>query len=701
MKRILLNLLCLCSAFTLSAQVSKDVTISAGGLSVALTAGEKATVTNLNVRGLIDARDFKTMRDDMPVLSVVSLNDAVISAYSGTDGTYSPNNYSYLANEIPVFAFYYWNTSTGKTTLTNIVIPPGVKKIGQSAFNSCTGITNLGGISTWLTAIGSWAFARCGNNLSITLPSTVTTISNLAFEVFNGSIQVDDTNPFYSSKDGVLFNKAKSTLIQCPASKTGYTIPSTVTTIGINAFSHCKLSGSFKITPSVKTIGGWAFRNCESLTSLIIPASVDSIGDGSFAECLDLESIYAYDERPIHLFYSSNVFYLIDKAKCKLYVPYQTKNMYESASKWSDFENIVEMSTGCVAVHDFPYSEDFSSGELPYCWSQVDHQGNGLVWVFNNPRSRVVDTPTAANGFAILDSDNYGYAKTQNCDLVTPAFDFTYFTNIDFGFSYYYMHVPGNSKATFSYSTDNGVTWVKVFELTGNSPNPEFYSDDMLVDLEEQLAGQSQVKFKWNYVGTYAWYWAVDDFWVTADRIPVEEDYYVSDTIVDSNEQACFNGIYTITVAGDGSQVTLEDGATTNFIAGYSIYFMPGFQAKEGCQMNAYITPTNNFCYEIVMPVVAVLPEEKSIESPVVQMPTDGDKRVKLYPNPNNGLFTVELKNYDSATVEIYSLSGAKILQMNSMQSGVFPLNIGIQKGIYLLKVVEGNTQQIKKFIVQ
>lgn len=64
-------------------------------------------------------------------------------------------------------------------------------------------------------------------------------------------------------------------------------------------------------------------------------------------------------------------------------------------------------------------------------------------------------------------------------------------------------------------------------------------------------------------------------------------------------------------------------------------------------------------------------------------------------------MFTVELKNYDSATVEIYSLSGAKMLHMSNVESGVFPLNIGIQKGIYLLKVCEGGSQKIKKFIVQ
>jgi hypothetical protein len=51
---------------------------------------------------------------------------------------------------------------------------------------------------------------------------------------------VDASNSVYSSVDGVLFNKSQTTLIQCPAGRAGsYTIPSSVTNIGADAFSWC------------------------------------------------------------------------------------------------------------------------------------------------------------------------------------------------------------------------------------------------------------------------------------------------------------------------------------------------------------------------------------------------------------------------------------------------------------------------------
>jgi hypothetical protein len=72
--------------------------------------------------------------------------------------------------------------------------------------------------------------------------TSVTSIGSYAFDSCTGltAITVGPGNPAYSSEDGVLFDLAKSTLIQYPGGKGGsYTIPASVTTIGIYAFSYC------------------------------------------------------------------------------------------------------------------------------------------------------------------------------------------------------------------------------------------------------------------------------------------------------------------------------------------------------------------------------------------------------------------------------------------------------------------------------
>jgi BspA type Leucine rich repeat region (6 copies) len=159
MKRVILLLVSICIALTLSAQVTKTVSNTAGGLSAALTAGELNTVTKLIITGTIDARDFKTMRDDMPVLDQIDISGATIVAYSGTEGTnYFGSNYDYPANEIPTYAFYYpWaSPAFSKTSLKSVLLPSSLISIGDQAFYGCTGLTSFTfSTPSSLTSIGN------------------------------------------------------------------------------------------------------------------------------------------------------------------------------------------------------------------------------------------------------------------------------------------------------------------------------------------------------------------------------------------------------------------------------------------------------------------------------------------------------------------------------------------------------------------
>lgn len=77
-------------------------------------------------------------------------------------------------------------------------------------------------------------------------------------------------------------------------------IPSSVTSIGTNAFCLCDNDHltSLVIPSSVTTIGDMAFQKCKSLTSIVIPASVTSIGRGALIGCISLESIRVEEGNP-------------------------------------------------------------------------------------------------------------------------------------------------------------------------------------------------------------------------------------------------------------------------------------------------------------------------------------------------------------------------------------------------------------------
>jgi len=124
--------------------------------------------------------------------------------------------------------------------------------------------------------------------ITVTIPNSVTSIDTNAFTGNDKlvAINVSSGNTKYSSQDGVLYSKDKKEIIYWPEGKrNNITIPSTVTTIGDNAFAGDYWYGgnitSITIPNSVVDIGHEAFIY-NKLTSVTIPNSVKSIGAYAF-----------------------------------------------------------------------------------------------------------------------------------------------------------------------------------------------------------------------------------------------------------------------------------------------------------------------------------------------------------------------------------------------------------------------------------
>lgn len=73
------------------------------------------------------------------------------------------------------------NVFSGCTSLTSVVIPSGIKKIGSNTFKGCTSLTTVK-IPVTVSSIEYYAFANCPSLKSLIVPEGVTTIYNNAFQ---------------------------------------------------------------------------------------------------------------------------------------------------------------------------------------------------------------------------------------------------------------------------------------------------------------------------------------------------------------------------------------------------------------------------------------------------------------------------------------------------------------------------------------
>lgn len=129
-------------------------------------------------------------------------------------------------------------------------------------------------------------------------------------------IEVEESNPYLSATDGMLFSKDGSVLLYCPpagpgaactvpegtaeigsAAFAGNTVikkavlPEGVTRIGIDAFAGCTALEEIALPEGTQFIGEGAFENCAALKTVSLPDSLATVGDRAFNGCASLSSV--------------------------------------------------------------------------------------------------------------------------------------------------------------------------------------------------------------------------------------------------------------------------------------------------------------------------------------------------------------------------------------------------------------------------
>jgi len=276
--------------------------------------------------GLYEPDGTFTSWDDLIINGIIGVTDGVLEYFNGYDtNTWAPiTGELVISKDVASINMWAFSNCPGLTSInveesnsdyssdngvlynkdkTILIKCPGgktgsytildsVTSICDEAFSNCYSLTSVT-IGSSVTSIGDYAFNWCESLTEVNIPSSVTSIGKSAFGGCSSltGINVDANNTAYSSDNGVLHNKDKTTLIECPGGKTGsYTILDNVISIENEAFSNCYTLNSLTIGSSVTSIGEWTFSNCTSLTEVNIPSSVTSIGDYAF-NCTSLTEV--------------------------------------------------------------------------------------------------------------------------------------------------------------------------------------------------------------------------------------------------------------------------------------------------------------------------------------------------------------------------------------------------------------------------
>jgi hypothetical protein len=226
-------------------------------------------------------------------------------------------------------------------------------------------------------------------------------------------------------------------------------------------------------------------------------------------------------------------------------------------------------------------SEDFETtsagGSWPNGWTTSDNS-----WTINDPTTGtpgytgnttiVEPSGTSAmsgnctNVYAVVDSDGFGNAGTQNTDLISPVMDFSTYNVVSLDFNHSFR-VYANPVANVEATTDGGATWTILHSYDGTISSYGAQTHDI-----SALGGNAAVQIRFHYEGAWDYWWAIDDIVISGSSVSC---------VIPVNLSAA-------NVTSSSTDLTWAAGGTeTEWNISYGV---AGFTAGTGTQLNTTAT---------------------------------------------------------------------------------------------------------------
>ena len=187
-----------------------------------------------------------------------------------------------------------------------------------------------------VTAIGDWAFFQ-SDITSINMPSSITRIEEVAFSHCDqlDSIAIPNSVTYIGI---IAFGSCKNLK--------SISLPNNLETISSGTFEECNSLKSIVLPENLKSIergddlSSGAFESCANLSSVTLPGSLTNLGENTFRGCIKLDTVFVKSSTPIAI--DESVFPTETYLNGTLLVPQSCKSVYQNATVWKNFTNIME-----------------------------------------------------------------------------------------------------------------------------------------------------------------------------------------------------------------------------------------------------------------------------------------------------------------------------------------------------------------------
>ena len=299
------------------------------------------------------------------VYNVPDLQIDTMSVSTGLFATANVKSVQFGANVVAIPAMMF----NGNTTLTAIVLPDTITKIGVSAFKNCTNLENIN-ITESITVFGNQCFNGCAKLTgTLTIGANVTSIGYVAFNgtgytklVYNA---VSATG--YTSVGGDIFaatisevefgtgvKRIPESFMAGNTSLTSIVIPEGVTEIGKWAFRNATALASISLPDSLESFGAYADNAMTfmgtKITSIVIPDKVTEMPRNMFARCNELVSITYGSGITQANYVASAALPKLAEIIFTIKVPAAAVDAYKAAENWTAYADRIVANTEAAAT---------------------------------------------------------------------------------------------------------------------------------------------------------------------------------------------------------------------------------------------------------------------------------------------------------------------------------------------------------------